>query len=51
MKTVKLYNGVNMPCVGFGTDRTFIFIRKNVLARCNGAFQRSNDWTWIPLEA
>ena len=30
MKTVKLYNGVNMPCVGFGTDWTFIFIRKNV---------------------
>lgn len=42
MKTVKLYNGVNMPCVGFGTDRTFIFIRKNVLA---GAMELFKDLT------
>lgn len=32
METVKLYNGVDMPCIGFGTDRTFVFIRKNILA-------------------
>lgn len=28
METLKLYNGLNIPCIGFGTDRTFIYFRK-----------------------
>lgn len=32
METLKLYNGLNIPCIGFGTDRTFIYFRKNILA-------------------
>lgn len=32
VKKFYLRNGVDIPCVGFGTDRTFIFIRKNIIA-------------------
>ena len=32
MNTVKLYNGLDIPCIGFGTDRTFIYLRKNIFA-------------------
>ena len=41
METLKLYNGLNIPCIGFGTDRTFIYFEKHigrrycVLERCN----------------
>lgn len=31
-RTVELINGVNMPVIGFGTDMTFVYIRKNILA-------------------
>ena len=26
-----LSNGIEIPCIGFGTDRTFIFLRKNII--------------------
>lgn len=32
MNTIKLYNGLDIPCIGFGTDRTFIYLRKNIFA-------------------
>ena len=32
MNTVKLYNGLDIPCIGFGTDRTFIKKKKNIFA-------------------
>lgn len=35
-KIFYLQNGVNIPCVGFGTDRTFIYIRKNIVAGAVG---------------
>ena len=31
MKEIVLRNGVKIPSVGFGTDMTFIYIRKNIL--------------------
>lgn len=39
MKTFRLYNGVEMPCIGFGTDRTFIYIRKNIFCGFAGLFK------------
>lgn len=29
-KKYRLVNGVEIPCIGFGTDRTFIFLKKNI---------------------
>lgn len=31
-KSVVLINGIKMPIVGFGTDMTFVYIRKNILS-------------------
>lgn len=38
-ETFTLYNGIEIPSIGFGTDRTFIFLRKNIIAGFNDMFK------------